>query len=367
MSAASKWLEAVDEAAALETLHQLGCTDGLPVVVPTQPRVARMVLASGMDADMVLGEMGPGKGIATVEKVAVAAVMAGCLPDYMPLVIAAVRAVLAPEFDLTEMQSTTHCTAPLIIVNGPARFSCGPVASGFGALGPGHRANASIGRALRLAMMNVGGAVPGISDMALLGHPGKFTFCLAEDEEVSPFTPLHVSRGFSKDASVVTVIGAEAPHSVIFSGDADDPDGPSNLLDALAIGLANLATNNAILRHGSATVVLNPEHAAVLADAGLTREQVARGLHERCVYSVQEVRGMGAGFAGRDGDGDVKACFDGPDNILVLVAGGSGLYSMVMPSWCAGAHNNSAVSQLVESDQFCEVPGLAGSEALATT
>ncbi len=357
-------LQSADEAAALENLHALGCTDGLPVVVPTVDRVARMVLATGYDADMVLGEMGPGNGIATVEQVAVAAVMAGCLPDYMPLVVAAVRAVIAPEFDLTEMQSTTHCTAPLVIVNGPARQTCGPVASGFGALGPGHRANASIGRALRLAMMNIGGARPGTSDMALLGHPGKFTYCLAEDEETSPFPPLHVARGFDPDDSVVTVIGAEAPHSVIFSGDADNPESYRGLIHALAVGLANLATNNAVLRHGSATVILNPEHADVLHAAGLGRADIARALHESCVHSISDLAEVAPAFAGRDGDDERKHCFDGPDDILVLVAGGSGLYSMVMPSWCAGAHNNSAVSVTVDVDQFCEVPGLG--EALTT-
>ena len=136
----SAYLEAADEMSALERLHELGCTDGLPIIVPTPDRVARMVLASGLEADMVLGIMGPGNGTATVEKVAVAAVMAGCLADSMPLVVAAVKAVMEPEFDLTEMQATTHCTAPLIIVNGPARHSCGPIASGYGALGPGHRA-----------------------------------------------------------------------------------------------------------------------------------------------------------------------------------------------------------------------------------
>ena len=116
------------EAEALEDLHNRGLTDGLPVVIPTPERVSRMVLASGQDVDMVLGTMGPGHGIATMEKVATAAVMAGCLPDYMPVVVAAVKAVIDPVFDLTEMQATTHCTAPLIIVNGPARHTCGPVA-----------------------------------------------------------------------------------------------------------------------------------------------------------------------------------------------------------------------------------------------
>ena len=125
----SEFLSAWDEATALENLHQQGCTDGLPVIIPTQERVSRMVLASGQEAEMVLGTMGPGHGIASIEKIAVSAVMAGCLPDYMPIVVAAAKAVIDPVFDLTEMQATTHCTAPLIIVNGPARHTCGPIAS----------------------------------------------------------------------------------------------------------------------------------------------------------------------------------------------------------------------------------------------
>jgi hypothetical protein len=124
------FLEAAGEEEALEMLHELQCTDGLPVVIPTLDRVAEFVLACGQDADMVIGELGPAMGLATVQKVAAAAVMAGCKPDYMPLVIAAVKAAADPRFDLAELQATTHCTAPLIIVNGPARFDCGPVASG---------------------------------------------------------------------------------------------------------------------------------------------------------------------------------------------------------------------------------------------
>ncbi|MCH1491298.1 MAG: hypothetical protein L7T24_01990, partial [Luminiphilus sp.] len=264
-------ITAADEAAALEDLHARGCTDGLPVVIPTHERVQRMVLAAGQAGDMLLGTMGPGHGLATIENIAVAAVMAGCLPDYMPVVVAAAKAVIDPRFDLTEMQATTHCTAPLIIVNGPARHSCGPIASGTGALGPGHRANASIGRALRLAMINIGKARPGSSDMALLGHPGKFTYCLAEDEENSPFPALHEDLGFEAQDSVVTVLGAEAPHSVLYAGDGDDPEGYKVLLDLLAMGLANAPSNNAILTGGAATVVLNPEHSTVLHKAGLSR------------------------------------------------------------------------------------------------
>ncbi len=350
-------LEAADEYAAVEQLHELGCTDGLPVIVPTPERVQRMVLAAGQDGDLALGTMGPGGGVATIEKVACAAVMAGALPEYMPLVLAAVRAVIDPAFDLTEMQATTHCTAPLVIVNGPGRHWCGPVASGFGALGPGHRANAAIGRALRLAMINIGGGRPGSSDMALLGHPGKFTCCLAEDEEASPFPPLHVARGFDADDTVVTVIGAEAPHSVIFQGDADDASAADRCLEVLAIGLANLATNNAVLRGGGGVVVLNPEHAQLLADAGLDRASIQQRLHRLARHPRAELVRLAPAFASRLPAADDVPAFNDPDDILVLVAGGTGLYSMVMPTWCAGAHRNSAVSVVAETDQYCEVPG----------
>lgn len=349
---------AEDEAAALEDLHNRNMTDGLPVIIPTPARVSKMVLASGQDADMVLGTMGPGNGMATLEKVAVAAVMAGCLPDYMPLVVGAVKAVIDPRFDLTEMQATTHCTAPLIIVNGPARHTCGPVSSSYGALGPGHRANASIGRALRLAMINIGGGRPGTSDMALLGHPGKFSYCLAENEEASPFPPMHVDLGFDLQDSVVTVIGAEAPHSVLFSGDGDDPNQYKLLLEVLAIGLANAATNNAILTSGMATIVLNPEHASVLHKAGLSRQDIASEIYQRCKMDGAEANRLCAGFARKTLN--VRQAFTGPEQLLILMSGGSGLYSMVMPSWSAGANKNSAVSLKVEADFYCEVPSLAG-------
>ena len=349
---------AVDEAAALEDLHNRNMTDGLPVIIPTPARVSKMVLASGQDADMVLGAMGPANGMATLEKVAVAAVMAGCLPDYMPLVLGAVKAVIDPRFDLTEMQATTHCTAPLIIVNGPARHTCGPVSSSYGALGPGHRANASIGRALRLAMINIGGGRPGTSDMALLGHPGKFSYCLAENEEVSPFPPMHVDLGFDSQDSVVTVIGAEAPHSVLFSGDGDDPNQYELLLEILAIGLANAGTNNAILTGGMATIVLNPEHASVLHKAGLSRQDIASEIYQRCEMDGAEANRLCAGFARKTLK--PRQAFTGPDQLLILMSGGSGLYSMVMPSWSAGANKNSAVSVKVEADFYCEVPSFVG-------
>jgi len=356
-ASASPYLKAPDEAAALDDLHRLGCTDGLPVVIPTRDRVERMVLATCLDRDLVLGEMGPALGSCTVEKLSIASVMAGCIPDHMPVVLAAAQAVMDPAFDLTEMQATTHCTAPLVLVNGPARLQCGPVASGYGALGPGHRANASIGRALRLALINIGGGRAGSSDMALLGHPGKFTFCLAEAEEASPFEPLHVARGFASDESVVTVIGAEPPHSVIGVVDADDPTSADRLLSSLAGAFANVATNNAALGGGAATVVLNPDHANALAAAGQTRASIAEAIYERAVNSPETLGRSGALGIGSTPERE-RRCFACPEDVLVVVAGGGGLYSVVMPSWCAGPHRNRAVSKPIALGEACALPGV---------
>lgn len=351
----SELLRAADVDAALELLHELGCTDGLPVVIPTADKVARLVLASGLDGDIELGDMGPANGVATVEKVACAAVMAGCLPDHMPVVVAAVRAVCQPAFDLAEMQSTTHCIAPLLIVNGPARRDCGGFASGFGLMGPGHRANAAVGRALRLAMMNIGGARPGVSDMALHGSPAKFSFCIAEDEASSPFPPLHTSFGYAPDESAVTVVGVEAPHSCFFTGDADDPASAEALLDTLAAVIASRGSNNSHLGgRGAVVVVMNPDHAEVLKRAGYDRPRVQAALAARAVTPREVLSRLNRKML--TGTEDLIPAVREPRNIHLLVAGGPGLYSMVMPSWCAGPHGNIAVHQAIETTQFCELP-----------
>ncbi|MDG1695307.1 MAG: hypothetical protein P8I25_02965 [Ilumatobacter sp.] len=355
MSGATVMFNAVNEAEALEVLHQSGCTDGLPVVIPTRDRVDRLVLASGLDSDVDLGAMGPGGGAATVEKLAINAVMAGCLPDQMAVVLAAVRAILQPAFDLGEMQSTTHSTAPLMIVNGPVVGHC-DIAGGFGALGPGHRANASIGRAVRLCMMNIGGARPGVSDMALLGHPGKFSFCLAEDEMSSPWEPLATAYGYSSDESVVTILGAEAPHSVVFTNDADDKDSPQRLLRALAVVIANTGSNNANLSGGATAIALNPEHAQVLADAGMSRSDVQAELQRMAVNTRGQIRSFNTGFIAAGDDNDLIPAVRRPTDIVLFVAGGAGLYSAVFPSWAAGTHRNSVVHEIVATDATCELP-----------
>ncbi len=351
----SSLLNADDLDAAQELLHTSGCTDGLPVIVPTLDKVARMVLASGLDADIELGVMGPAYGVATVEKVAVAAVMAGCLPDYMPVAMAAVRAVCQSAFDLTEMQCTTHCIAPLIIVNGPARMHCGGFASGFGLMGPGHRANASVGRALRLAMMNIGGARPGVSDMAIHGSPAKFAFCIAEDEESSPFAPLHTSFGYAAGDSSVTVVGVDSPHSTFFTGDADDPASAEALLDTLAAVIASPGNNNSQLGGKAAVVVvLNPDHADVLQRAHYDRARIQETLAARAVTPRTRLARLNPKML--VGSEEMIPAVRNPANIHVLVAGGPGLYSMVMPSWCAGPHGNIAVHEPIDIAQYCELP-----------
>lgn len=351
-------LAAVDEADALEQLHRLGCTDGLPVVVPTPDRVERMVLAAVADPTTSLGVMGPLGAATTIEKVAINAVMAGCEPDHMPIVVAALRALLRPEYDLSEAQSTTHSTTPLVVASGPLAQACG-VAGSFGALGPGHRANASIGRAVRLCLLNIGGARPGVSDMALLGHPGKFTMCLTEDVVGSPWVPCSVDAGFDPLDSVVTVIGVEAPHSVVFVDDADDPDSPQRLVRILARAITNPGSNNVFFRTGSVAVALNPEHAAVLVRGGFDRPALQQALHREATVRRGELRRLNPAFSGRGDDDEELAVLPSPDHVLVLVAGGSGLYSAVFPSWSAGAHANPILHELVDADQVCAIPGLA--------
>ncbi len=346
-----------DEATALEEIHERGWTDGLPVVVPTPARVAAMLAGGGIDPDIILGSVGPGYGEATVEKVAVNAVMAGCLPEHFPVVIAAVRAAADDRFDLGVMQSTTHALAPVIIVNGPAREICGGVASGWGALGPGHRANASIGRALRLVMGNIGGAQPGISDMSVLGQPGKFTACFAEAEESSPFEPLHVARGMSEEQSAVTVVGVEAPHSVMCTPDGDDPEGGERILRTLAAAIANAGSNSTYGGRGTTLVVLNPMHAQILAKRGFTRASIQERLQQLAVTPRRVLANYAPmrAYAPETLDDLVPAIMT-PEKVVIAVAGGEGIYSAVFNCWGGGAHGVEPVTAEIEIGQSCELP-----------
>ncbi|MFQ5894074.1 MAG: UGSC family (seleno)protein, partial [Nitrospinota bacterium] len=208
LSELSPGVEALLEA-AIE--GELG--DGLPIVPPTREAVRRMLQASPWPADRVLGVMAPALQEVTVEEAALCAVAAGCRPDYFPVVAAALEAIMEPEFNLLAIQATTELASPLVIVNDPAAARLG-IHGGSGCLGPGFRANATIGRAVRLAAMRLGGAIPGEMDMATFGHAGKFTACFAEAEGESPWEPLHVERGFGAGQSTVTAVGADAPVNV---------------------------------------------------------------------------------------------------------------------------------------------------------
>jgi hypothetical protein len=211
-------------------------------------------------------------------------------------------------------------------------------------------------------MINIGGARPGSSDMALHGHPGKFTYCVAEDEENSPFPGLHTTFGYDPEQSAVIVTGAEAPHSTFFTGDRDDPASVENLLNVIALVMANPGSNNVHIREGSITVMMNPDHTDVLSRAGLSREDVQVELASRAAISVGTMRRISPDPQGRyeeSADDELIHVLKDPSRILLFQAGGSGLYTMVMPSWCAGPHRNAIVHAEIELDQACEVPGMS--------
>jgi hypothetical protein len=262
-------VEVVRSVDAFEEVNRLfearGWTDGLPVVPPTLTRVEAMCAASARAPAEVLGEVEPLRGEATVEKVAANAVMAGCRPEHFPVVLAAVEAVLDPAFNMRGVQTTDENVAPLLIVSGPLAAQLG-INSGFGALGPGWRANATIGRAVRLVMLNLGGGWPGAVSLAGLGQPGRYTLCLAERED-SPWPPLHVEAGYRPEQSTVTVLRAETAINV------------TGGLAELASVMASAASAFTMLHEGRVAVVVAPFVARRLAAEGRSKDDVRRWLH----------------------------------------------------------------------------------------
>lgn len=344
------------EAALQDELYRLKATDGLPVILPTEERVAEMLemaAMAGFDPDLILGEVGPNMGEATVEKVAINAVMAGCKPEHLPVVIAAITAICDPRMDATEFQVTTHQVAPLLIVNGPAIQEAG-IASGFGALGYGHRANLTIGRAVRLCLINLGGVWPGESAMSLLGQPGSIAYCLGEDEVGSPFPPLHTTLGFDASQSAVTVACVGSPISVILPPSTDGSPAADRMLSVLAETIAAVGHNNASFHSGSIVVVLNPDHAHALAREGYDRQRIADELLKRAVNTADKVSRARTGKPAEDPDRLVPA-IGAADRLLILVAGGTGVYSTVMTSWGGGPHNNLHASREIVFTDACEV------------
>ena len=256
--------------------YESGWTDGLPVVAPTPDRVEALLAAVDCDPLEVLEIMPPGQGVATVHAVAVNAVMAGCSPEHFPVVVAAVRAVLLPEFNLNGVQATTNPIAPAIMVSGPIATEVGfnGGANCFGP-GPSSRANAVVGRALRFCLLNIGYAMPGEGDMSTQGSPGKYTFCFAENQQANPWEPHHTERGFSAGQSCVTVFPVACVGNMLDFGSRT----VASVLSTFANLMASITTNNMQLGQGDITIVLSPEHAALFAREGVEKDDAKKFLH----------------------------------------------------------------------------------------
>jgi len=331
--------EPVTDDDPIEALYARGVTDGLPAVPPTAARVRRAVAASGRAAGELIALVPPNYGRATVEKIAVNAVMAGCRPEYLPAVLAAVEAVCDEAFDLHGVAATTNSPSPLLILNGPVRRTL-DVNCGAGLFGSGWRANATIGRAVRLVCVNLGGAAPGLVSMSTLAHPGRYTYCIGEHEEASPWESLAVEHGFAPEDSTVAALAADAPLSVYDHASRRAED----LLATIAASLA-VIVHHKMTHWGDTLLVLGPEHARTIAGDGWRKADVRRFLFERLRRPVRDLvpgRDGGEGlpehvlrkFASPADDATPIPKFRSPDNLKVLVAGGTaGRFSAIVPGW----------------------------------
>ena len=308
----------------VELMFERGWTDGLPVVAPTRERVDAML--GGCDAHESLGEIPPAMGVATLERVAACAVLAGCRPEYFPVVLAAVRAALEPAFNLGGQAVTTQPAGQLVIVNGPVREAIG-LNGGMGALGPGWRANMTIGRALRLVISLTGGGYPGRLDRSTLGNPGKVGLCVAEDEEASPWEPLHVERGFAAERSVVTVVGCDAPLSISDHRSMT----PEELARVLGWAAASTWSPTWWPLGGLSVFLICPEHAEMFRAAGWSKRRLREELFSAVRLPAAQLRwGETTPIVQRAGDGDWVSKWNSPEDIVLLVAGGeAGRYSAV--------------------------------------
>jgi hypothetical protein len=299
-----------------EHAYDQGWTDGLPVIPATPEAVQRFVAASGRAADELIGILPPRKGRATVEVIAVNAIMAGCRPEYMPLIIAAVEGMTDPAYPLEFMQVTTNPMTPFLLVNGPVRRKL-EINFGTGCLGPGWRANATIGRAIRLIMNNAGGALPGIYSKVSFGSPLRYSYICGENEEENPWTPFHVDRGFKRDESTITVF--KASNFCNISG--GEGVGPEEIL-------RQIATNMPPMYGGGDGVLLllGVNHAQSLHEAGLTKRDIQQRLWELARLPLSHFAESFAATERAAGRGDANSVWRArnPDEIYLAVAGGPG-------------------------------------------
>jgi hypothetical protein len=278
--------------------------------------------------------------------------MAGCRPEYLPVVLAAVEAICDDAFDLHGVAATTNAPAPLLVINGPVRAAL-DVNCGAGVFGPGWRANATIGRAVRLVCVNVGGATPGVVSMSTLAHPGRYTYCIGEWEEQSPWEPLHVEHGFAPGESTVAALAADAPLGVYDHRSRTATD----LLATIAGSMAVIA-NHKMTHWGDTLLVVGPEHARTLAGDGFGKAEVRRFLFERLQRPVRElVPGLDGGeglpehvlrkFANPEREETRVAKFRAPEHIKLVVAGGTaGRFSAVVPGWSFSKGSNLVLRRI---------------------
>jgi hypothetical protein len=319
-----------DPAALIETYFERGWTDGLPVVPPTTASIAAMLAAAGLHGTETFGEI-PGRNTVVVaEKVAINAVLAGCRPEYFPVVVAAVKALCHPDFAYHGPASSTGGSAIVLIVNGPIARTLG-INAGNNLFGQGVRANATIGRAVRLTMMNVMQTQPGLFDRATLGTPGKYSFCFAENEAESPWEPLHVARGCRADQSAVTVYASNSLYQVYNQLAAT----PEPLLHCFADALCNLGVPN-VKGFSQSLLVFAGEHSEVLAKSGWSRRDVAAFIVEHARRPLADFK-RAARLPGPITASDAetpRAIFERPEDLLIVSAGGrAGSWSACLPGW----------------------------------
>jgi hypothetical protein len=315
------------------------------VIPPTAERVARMLGVAGVDPAGVLGVLPPSFVEATWAQVAINAVMAGCTPAGLKIVGAAIAALCTEPFNLLGIATTTGSACPMLVVNGPSAAAAG-MNAGANALGPGNAANASIGRAVGLVLRNLGGAIPGEMDMATLGQPGKYAFCVAENESDSPWTPLHVDRGFEPGQGVVTVIGASGSIEVNDSSSRDPADLAQTWAGSMPAA-GNLGPAGAV-GGGQPVLLLPPEHAALFHRSGCSKAQAAALIHARARLPLDWLpTSMREGLPGQATDAarDGLPVGSGPDDLLLVVCGGVGRKGAYIPSWSGPTR---AVSHAIE-------------------
>lgn len=337
----ARTIELAEAEDIMEACYDRGWSDGLPVVPPTPLRVMRMLGGSDRDAAEIIGNAPPDNVPCSIEKIAINAVMAGCKPEYFPLVIASVEAALQDRFCMHGLLCTTYFSSPVMIVSGPVCKQIG-MNSGINALGQGNRANATIGRALQLVIRNVGGGVPGGIDRATMGNPGKYSYCFAEDESDENWTSLAMDRGFQREDSVVSLFAGDGLQPILDQQSRT----PESLAKSMAASLRSVA-HTKLFGIADAILVVCPEHRRVLRDGGWSKEDLRRALYEELMTPgidvLRGVDGIAEGMPEKFKDKILNKFRD--DGLHIVTTGGTaGMFSAIIGGWVASGERGSQLT-----------------------